>query len=733
MPQVQLPFFPEGVTSINADLAFIKENDRITYFNGTMPVFGHASSDHRTFKMITAQFCVTGNTKLVEISRAFGVPEITVKRAVKLYREEGPEGFYKKRKPRGPAVLTEAVLNQAQQLFDKGLDLAEVADRLGVKSNTLSKAVRAGRVHQRAPNQEVIASSKSARSAEDSSAAMGMGANNTLARLAASVGELEAVSPEFQPALDVPNGGVLFALPALLATGLLKYTERYFQLPKGYYSLASLFVLWAFLALARIKTLEGVRYCAPGEWGKLLGLDRIPEVRTLRKKIQHLSQDRQPEQWSAPLCKEWMETLPEQAATLYIDGHVRVYNGYQTQLPRHYVARQKLCLRATTDYWINGMKGQPFFVIHQAVDPGLINVIEQAILPQLENLIPKPVSAGEREDDPLLHRLSLVFDREGYSPNFFLRMKKRHIACVTYHKFPGEDWPEQEFETTLVEMPSGVKVEIKLAERGTRLSNQLWVREIRKLTERGHQTALLATDYRSDLSVIAVEMFSRWSQENFFKYMREHYGLDKLIDYRVEPITDPVRVVNPCYRQLTGSIRSIAAKLSRRLAEFGAMNLEGTIEPDCVEAFIKKKAALQDEIEALQTDLGGLKNQRKEVPSHIAMDALPENEKFSQLSTRSKHLIDTIKMVAYRAETAMANILKEHLSRPDEARSLLRALYNTEADLLPDHELRTLTVQLHHMANHCSDNAIQKLCDELNETETCFPGTNLRLVLKLGS
>jgi transposase-like protein len=733
MPQLQLPLFPEGVTHINAELAFVKENDRITYFNGTMPVFVHDVDDHRTFKMITAQFCVTGNTKLVEISRAFGVPEISVKRAVKLYREEGPKGFYKKRKTRGPAVLTEAVLCQAQQLFDEGLEVSEVADQIGVKSNTLSKAVRAGRVHKRTQQQETAGSSKSERSAEDSRAAMGMGANNTMDRIAASVGELEAVSPQFQPALDVPNGGVLFALPALLATGLLKFTERYFQLPKGYYGLASLFVLLAFLALARVKTIERVRYCAPGEWGKLLGLDRIPEVRTLRKKIQYLSQDKQAEQWSAQLCKEWMQAVPEQAATLYIDGHVRVYNGHQTKLPRHYVARQKLCLRATTDYWVNAMDGQPFFVIHQAVDPGLIKVIEQEILPRLKKELAKLLWKGELEDDPLLHRLSLVFDREGYSPDFFLRMKKQRVACVTYHKFPGKDWSEAEFKVTLVEMPSGAKVEMKLAERGTRLTNGLWVREIRKLTEQGHQTSILATDYRSNLTVIAVEMFSRWSQENFFKYMREHYGLDKLVDYSVEPISDPVRVVNPRYRQLDGQIRSTAAKLSRKLAKFGAMNLEDTIEPNCVEQFIKEKSALQDEIEDLQTDVEALKKQRKQLSRHIALEELPEDEKFNQLSTQSKHLIDTIKMIAYRAETVMANLLKEHMARPEEARSLLRSLYNTEADLLPDREQSTLTVQLHHMTTHAADTAIQKLCDELNETETCFPGTNLRLVMKVGS
>ena len=90
-------------------------------------------------------------------------------------------------------------------------------------------------------------------------------------------------------------------------------------------------------------------------------------------------------------------------------------------------------------------------------------------------------------------------------------------------------------------------------------------------------------------------------------------------------------------------------------------------------------------------------------------------------------------MIAYRAETAMANSLREHLKRPDEARRLLRALYTTEADLLPDPEAGTLTVRLHHGANAATDQVIEKLCEELNATETLFTRTNLRLVLKLGS
>ena len=170
---------------------------------------------------------------------------------------------------------------------------------------------------------------------------MGCAASNVPARVAASLGALTALTPEFQKALDVPFGGVLFALPALLALGLLDGSEAALnQLPCGYYALDSLLLLLSFMALARLECLESLRYTAPGEWGKLLGLDRIPEVRTLRNKIALLADQQQADGWSAELCAQWMGEQPDQAAVLYVDGHVRVYHGHQTALPRHYVARQ---------------------------------------------------------------------------------------------------------------------------------------------------------------------------------------------------------------------------------------------------------------------------------------------------------------------------------------------------------------------------------------------------------
>jgi transposase len=145
---MHLPIFPEGVEHITADLAFQKRDGQVTYFNGHMPVFVHAEEDVRTFRMITAQFCVNGNAKQADIARAFGVTLISIKRAVKRYRERGPEGFYAEPKRRGAAVLTAPVMAEAQGLLDEGLEVTQVAQRLELKRDTLAKAIQAGRLHK---------------------------------------------------------------------------------------------------------------------------------------------------------------------------------------------------------------------------------------------------------------------------------------------------------------------------------------------------------------------------------------------------------------------------------------------------------------------------------------------------------------------------------------------------------------------------------------------------------
>jgi transposase len=150
MPQLQLPIFPVGVTHITAELAFECRDGVVTYFNGQMPVFRHAVNDRRTFRMIVSQFVVNGNARQAEIARAFGIPLVTVKRAVRRHREQGAAGFYAPRRGRrGPALLTLEVVKKLQDLLDAGVPTAQAARELNPKPDTVSKAVRAGRLRKK--------------------------------------------------------------------------------------------------------------------------------------------------------------------------------------------------------------------------------------------------------------------------------------------------------------------------------------------------------------------------------------------------------------------------------------------------------------------------------------------------------------------------------------------------------------------------------------------------------
>lgn len=564
---------------------------------------------------------------------------------------------------------------------------------------------------------------------------MGYATTRPLERVAAAMGQLEQAPIAFASAHDVPQGGLLLAVPALLATGLLRHSLEMYELPRGYYGLSSVLLLLAMMALARIKSIEQLRYVAPGEWGNLLGLDRIPEVRTLREKLQILCAEKgRAAQWNTELAKVWMGLQAEGEPIFYVDGHVRVYHGSLAQLPRHHVARQKLYLRAAVDYWINALDGQPFFYINQEIDHGLVQVLRDQIVPWLEAHEPiSPEHRARMEQDPLIPRFTIVFDREAYSPDLFEELEARGIAVLSYHRYPGEDWAAAEFEQQTVTLANGETVEMRLAERGTRLGKGLWIREVRKLTASGEQISLVSTHRRLETGRLAAALFARWSQENFFRYMRQHYALDRIVEYGAEEISDTEFAVNPAWQKLNGEVRKQHQALQKERAQFAAASLTEPVSDTAVTRFAAAQAQQQETIEERQRQLEALRRQRKATPHHIPVRDLPETERFNRLLPERKHFIDTIKMISYRAETSMVSILREKMARGEDARALMHQIYDTECDFIPDLQAGTLTVQLHHLTQAAHDQVLRHLCDQLNQTETIFPDTELRLFFKVGS
>ncbi len=736
MPQLLFQGFPCGAIRIGSTLSVLKKDGTTTYFIGADNYYAHSDGDRAGERFAIATLVANGHVRACDVTASpLGIAPRTLMNWTKQLSDRGPGSFFAPRTKRTNSTLTAEKALACLQFLEAGETTASAARLAGVPDSTLRKAITAGRLQRlcaaNAPGAPEVATSKSARSQVDADAAKGMGTACTRAdeRMAASLGLIKSARTRYDPCLDVPQGGVLAGLPALCANGLLSGLGRYVSLPDGgYYTALHILVLLAFMALARIRRPEGLRHIPPGELGKTIGLDRVPEVRTLREKIAIISEQGKPQEWMKELSGQWMMADPQEAGYLYVDGHVRVYHGQEANLPRRFVSREKLCLRGTTDYWVNDALGRPFFVVSQPLSDGLCATLVEQIVPDLLKSVPEQPSDEALVADPLLHRFVVIFDREGSSYSLLAKLWEKRIGAITYRKAVKDLWPIEDFAQVEVPVPAGGMTTMLLASRRSGLSagcGSIPVLEVRRLTKTGHQTAIITTAQRLQSPVVAGRMFSRWCQENFFAYMMQHYDIDGLVQYGSENIPGTTEVVNPQWRVLDKEVKAIHARIRKLSADLGTRMIENNSTD------IEQCAEILGDIEQLRADLADRKEKRRKQKRKVTIDELPEVDRPTQLRPLAKMFTDTVKMIAYRAETTLVGLLVPHLAKEDEARALIRELFVSAADILPDEKENTLTVRIHRMACQAHDKAIAALLDDLNKENFLHPETGMKMRYEL--
>lgn len=436
-----------------------------------------------------------------------------------------------------------------------------------------------------------------------------------------------------------------------------------------------------------------------------------------------------------------MQHKDELDGVLYIDGHVDLYYGSQTQMPRRFVSRMRLCLSGSTDYWIKDKLGQPFFVVYKTLNEGMIKVIKDEVIPRLDREVPDQPSAAELKTKPQLHRYMLVFDREGYSVDFFNYLSEKKIAFCTYRKNVKDDWPEEEFTEYKV-MDDNEEERLLLAERETTLIGQkekgvqrktVTVRKIRKKSDSGHQTAIITTNYELTILKMALLMFARWCQENFFKYIVESFGIDSITSYLKNKLPDTCMIVNPEYKALDQEHK----KTTKLLSDYKVKYAETVFidDKDFSEKqktkLLNKKSEIKQNIEIIEKKREDIIEKKKTVDKKISLGNLAENQKFDTSLNERKFFLDTIKIIAYRAETTLNNIIKKQMSNPEQARALIRKLYSADADIEVDKINNILYVKIHR-TNYWSDyKVLDDLCQQLNYTQTVFPTSKLMLLFSV--
>ena len=796
---------PPEATAVNAQLSFLEDSGQVYWFLYLQVCDCYLQGDRPARARCLARFLTWGVATAAELAQALGISARTVTRARLRMQREGESSFGRPRQPRRRHGIEDpAVLARAAELLQGGASLRGVARELELCFETLRQYKREGLLPgiaaQRESGRAVVAEAaagaglsepagnlaadvpeaagaglesggargasgagipaepaagsppgsvdKAGRNRRDAAAAMGRAARDVGGRVAASLGLLAERLPSFEATATVANGGVLTAVPALLQAGLLRHASL-LHIPPGFYGLRSVLLLLAFMFLARVRNAERLRYEQPGEWGALLGLDRCPEARTLRRKLDQLAAD--PEAlhaWRAALAGQWAADDPATAATLFVDGHVKLYSG-KANLPKHFVARQKLQLPAAAGYWLNALGGAPLLCIHKQVDPKMVAEIRHGIVPQLEALGLLAPAAGAAAEP----HLTLVFDREGWSPQLFRWLAAKGIACITWRKgAQTERWPDSEFrpERVTVRSPLGAAMlEAQVAERKAPLLPGCEAREVRFWIDRRlqppgksgqprepvpaagrpaagqRQPSVITTHPSLSAAQVAGLMRSRWAQENVFKYLKEEFGLDALPQRGLLPVEPHTRVVNPAWRLIRKALdklRNKVGNLRRKLAREKARPSAGHAD---------KVRALHSEIDATDRCIEGLEHAARHADEHVPAGELSPEERLMALPEPLRNLLDSLRMIAYRAETAMAVAVAPELGKPENARALLQALFRSDANLVPDIRAGTLTVQLLHLASRSQDAALGPLLRELNQTRTAFPGTSLRLVYEL--
>ena len=475
------------------------------------------------------------------------------------------------------------------------------------------------------------------------------------------------------------------------------------------------------MAFCRIKNPEQLKKYPPGELGKLLGLDRIPEVKYFRKKIKQITDQSNLDKLHTELFQHWSESMPEMF--FYIDGHVLVYHGELANLPKRFVSREKLCLSGTTEFWVNDQSGLPLMVVTGELNEKLKIAIEQIIPKMLKD------ACLEISTNPKVPTLTIVVDREAYEPVWFIHLWKTYrIAIITYRKNVKDKWDELLFQETEVQLVN-CTMSMHLCELGTQLNGH-WFREIRKLSQLEHQTAIITTHPTLEIGEIAIKMFSRWTQENFFKYVIENFDFDKMIEYGTEPVNPKLTIPNPAYKVLTYKLKKQNEKKGRlENCMYKKIKDINTIDPERFVNEITKNGDLMVMIDDYNQEIEELKTMRKSIPTRITVAQMPEENRYNKLKQESKKLKNIVIMLIYRSETALYGVMSEFYKDNDkDGRMILKEIFTNDADMIPDYENNRLKIRLHSLSTPRANNAVKELCSFLNNTETCFPYTNLKLV-----
>ena len=735
LTQVPLPLLPGDAAEIAPGVGMVTGPDG----SGVMWVHGPATfawdaGDEAGRRLAAVQMWKLKAATQAQVAEAFGVIPVSVWRWEKALAAGGVAGLVPDRKgPRRASKLTPAVVARIRELDGQGLGKARIAAATGVSESSVRNVLRPAGGDR--PGQGAVAgpAADPAAAGEETTG----GQPETLPvlpdpvardgeRVLARFGLLgEGAAPVFTPGARYPLAGLLLALPALEGTGLLECARAtYVRVRNGFYGLEVMLVVLVFLALLREPRAEGATRVSPAALGRVLGLDRAPEVKTIRRKLAGLAGAGKAAELIMALARHHAAVRPAALGFLYVDGHARAYFGTRDVQKMH-VARLKFPGPATEETWVTDAAGDPVFMVIAGPSQSLAGQL-RGLLPQLRQV------AGEGR------RVTVCFDRGGWSPALFADITGAGFDLLTYRKGPVADLPGSAFTTVACTDDRGRSHEYELADttvaleigEGPRKGEHVTLRQVtrREPASGGSVRQVHTLTSRTDVPAgeVCWRMSSRWREENYFRYARTHFALDALDSYAAVP-DDPDRLV-PSPAKKAAAARVRRAEVAIGAAEAGRdaslLELRSPVPGHAALLTNQQVNELNAPVRAAYDELEAAEAAAAAIPARVRLGDLAPD--MVRLDAETKQITHAIRMAAYNAETILARALDGHYARArDEAYALIREALATSGDIHPGPG--QLLVRLDPLTAPRRTQALAALCEQLNQAGCTYPGTDLLL------
>ncbi len=548
--------------------------------------------------------------------------------------------------------------------------------------------------------------------------------NRVSDRVLARLGLLDDAAPLFGSRRNVVRAGLLLALPILTLHGVFADAVKLFgSIGPAFYGIRTTVTTLLMMFLARINRPEHLKEHSPRALGAVLGLDRFPEMKTLRRKIRILADKSRSLQFLKTLCQRHLARLQANRLWLYIDGHVSVYSG-KRKLNKHHVTRLRISLPAILDYWVNDERGDPLMVVTGTPRKSMVSLIPEQIA-QLRKL-------GEKRP------ITIVFDREGWSPQMFAKLDAMDdVYFVSYRKAqankPLPRLPESSFSAH-EEKADGKTVSYQLSDKGIyvgygkgKARKRLHLRQVSRLSDNGHQTHIVTNDRQEETFTIAHKMFGRWGQENYFKYTGHEMDLDGLYTYRMDDGDGEQLVANPERSKLVKQAKRFEARRAELLSEYGQRAIENDEQQRrTMRGFKIANGKLAEQIRQLDAEFESLAARVAALPTKVKVKETLKGEQLKQVNVETRRLMHCFRIAAFRAESALRELLHPHYRRwRQDGRTIVQSMLQSSGDLeVVGDELH---VAIEPQSAPHRTQALAALCNELNQLDTKFPGSALRL------